>query len=110
MHRVLPGQIERGDMPDLVALVARGEDVHMEMLGTLAFGDSAPMKRDTIFRIASITKIVVAVAAMILMEDCKFRLDDAIDTQRMMDSPEPQKVYTDFGRWRTDAFLEMRAD
>lgn len=37
------------------------------------------MKRDTIFRIASITKPVTAVAAMILVEDCKLRLDDSIE-------------------------------
>ncbi len=37
------------------------------------------MKRDTIFRIASITKPITAVAAMILVEECKLRLDDPID-------------------------------
>jgi CubicO group peptidase (beta-lactamase class C family) len=37
------------------------------------------MKRDTIFRIASITKLVTAVAAMILVEECKLRLDDSIE-------------------------------
>ena len=39
----------------------------------------APMKRDTIFRIASITKPITAVAAMILVEECKLRLDDSIE-------------------------------
>src|SRR5437660_872895 len=66
-------------MPGLVALVSRHDDVHVETLGTLAFGDPAPMKRDTIFRIASITKPITAVAAMILVEDCKLRLDDSIE-------------------------------
>jgi CubicO group peptidase (beta-lactamase class C family) len=37
------------------------------------------MKRDTIFRIASITKIITAVAAMILVEECKLCLDESID-------------------------------
>jgi CubicO group peptidase (beta-lactamase class C family) len=37
------------------------------------------MQRDTIFRIASITKLVTAVAAMILVEECKIRLDDSIE-------------------------------
>jgi CubicO group peptidase (beta-lactamase class C family) len=45
----------------------------------LAFDDPAPMKRDAIFRIASLTKLVTAVAAMILIEDCKMRLDDSIE-------------------------------
>jgi CubicO group peptidase (beta-lactamase class C family) len=79
MHRVLSAHIQRRDMPGLVALVSRHDDVHVETLGTLAFDDPTPMRRDTIFRIASITKPVTAAAAMILVEDCKLRLDDPID-------------------------------
>lgn len=37
------------------------------------------MVRDTIFRIASMTKPVTAVAALILVEQCKLRLDDPVD-------------------------------
>ena len=79
MHQVLSGHVERKEMSGLVALVSRHDDVHVEALGTLAFGDPAPMKRDTIFRIASITKPITAVAAMILVEECKLRLDDSIE-------------------------------
>ena len=50
-------------MPGLVALVSHHDDAHLEVLGTLAFGNSPPMKRDTIFRIASITKPITAVGA-----------------------------------------------
>ena len=78
MHTVLGGYIDRGEMPGLVALVSRGEDMHVEALGTLSFG-GAPMKRDTIFRIASMTKPIAAAAAMILVEECKLRLDDPVD-------------------------------
>jgi CubicO group peptidase (beta-lactamase class C family) len=79
MHRVLSGHIERKEMPGLVALVSHHDDVHVETLGTLAFDNPAPMKPDTIFRIASITKVITAVAAMILVEECRLRLDDPID-------------------------------
>jgi CubicO group peptidase (beta-lactamase class C family) len=79
MHQVLSGFIERKDMPGLVALVSHHDDVHVESLGTLAFDDPSPMKSDTIFRIASITKLITAAAALILVEDCKIRLDDSID-------------------------------
>jgi CubicO group peptidase (beta-lactamase class C family) len=79
MHRVLAGYVERQEMPGLVALVRRHDDLHVETLGTLAFGNPAPMQRDTIFRIASITKPVTAVAAMILVEECKLRLDESIE-------------------------------
>ena len=79
MHQVLSGYVERQEMPGLVALVSHHAGVHVEVLGTLAFGDPAPMKRDTIIRIASITKPITAVAAMILVEECKLRLDDSIE-------------------------------
>jgi hypothetical protein len=44
MHRVLSGYAERQDLPGLVTLVRHHDDVHVEALGTLAFGDPAPMK------------------------------------------------------------------
>src|SRR5689334_17248658 len=71
MGRLLAGHIERREMPGLVALVARHGDVHVETHGTLSFESSEPMARDTIFRVASITKPVTAAAAMILLEACK---------------------------------------
>jgi CubicO group peptidase (beta-lactamase class C family) len=79
MHRVLSGYVERKEMPGLVALVSHHDDVHVETLGTMSVGDAAPMKRDTIFRVASITKPIAAVAAMILVEECKLRLDESIE-------------------------------
>jgi CubicO group peptidase (beta-lactamase class C family) len=65
-------------MPGLVALVSRGEDVHVEALGVLSFG-GAPTNRDAIFRIGSMTKPITAAAAMILVEECRRRLDDPVD-------------------------------
>jgi CubicO group peptidase (beta-lactamase class C family) len=78
MRTVLGGYIDRGEMPGLVALVSRGEDLYVEALGALSFG-GAPMKRDTIFRIASMTKPITAAATMILIEECRLRLDDPVD-------------------------------
>jgi len=78
MHTVLGGYVGRGDVPGLVAVVSRGEDVHVEALGALSFGGS-PMQRDLIFRIASMTKTIPAAAAMILVEECRLRLDDPVD-------------------------------
>lgn len=79
LHRVLSGYVERREVPGLVALVSRGGDVHVEALGTLSLGGTAPMGRDAIFRIASITKPITAAAAMILVEECRLRLDDSIE-------------------------------
>ena len=79
MGQVMTGHVERGALPGLVALVSRGGETHAEAIGTLALDGSEPMRRDTIFRIASLTKPVVAAAAMILVEECRLRLDDPVD-------------------------------
>ena len=79
MREVMAGHVASGRMPGLVMLVSRRGETHAEAIGNLAFGDSAPMRRDTIFRIASLTKPVTAAAAMMLVEDGKLRLDDPVD-------------------------------
>ncbi len=79
LDAALAGHVERGELPGLVALVARGGEVHVTVAGRLAFGDSAPMGRDAIFRIASLTKPVTGVAAMLLIEDGAMALSDPVD-------------------------------
>jgi CubicO group peptidase (beta-lactamase class C family) len=78
MHDVMTGHVEDGSMPGLVSLVSRRGEVFVDTIGKMAL-DGAPMARDTIFRITSMTKPVTAVAAMILVEECKLRLDDPVD-------------------------------
>ena len=79
MHDVMTSYVERGEVPGLVAAISRRGEVHVDAIGLQAIGGDAPVRRDTIFRIASMTKPITAVAAMILVEECKLRLDDAID-------------------------------
>ncbi len=79
LREVLTRHVESGDMPGLVALVARRGEVHVEAIGTLEAGGSEPMRRDTVFRIASVTKQIAAAAAMTLVEECRLRLDDPVD-------------------------------
>jgi CubicO group peptidase (beta-lactamase class C family) len=79
LHTGLSGYVERGEIPGLVALVSRHDDLHIETLGSLSINESFPITRDAIFRIASITKPITAAAAMILVEQCKLRLDHPID-------------------------------
>jgi CubicO group peptidase (beta-lactamase class C family) len=78
MHEVMAGHVDSGNMPGLVALVSRHGEVDVDVIGRIAFG-GAPMRRDCIFRITSMTKPVTAAAAMILVEECKLRLDDPVD-------------------------------
>ena len=78
MHDVMADHIRDGDMPGMVTLVSRGGETHVDIIGDIAIGGT-PMQRDTIFRITSMTKPVTVVAAMILVEECKLRLDDPVD-------------------------------
>ncbi|MFG3597584.1 serine hydrolase domain-containing protein [Bradyrhizobium sp. RDI18] len=78
MHEILSGHVEHGGVPGLVALVSRRGEIHVDAMGSMAIGGT-PMQRDSIFRIASMTKPVTAVAAMILVEECRLRLDDPVD-------------------------------
>src|SRR5947199_7405679 len=79
MHDVMTGYAERGEVPGLVTLVSRRGDVHVDVIGTKAYEGSDPIRRDTIFRISSMTKPIIAAATMILVEECKVRLDEPVD-------------------------------
>jgi CubicO group peptidase (beta-lactamase class C family) len=78
----LSRHVDAGYVPGAVGVVARRGEVHIEATGTLAFegaGSKRPMAADTICRIGSMTKPVVAACAMTLVEDCTLRLDDPVD-------------------------------
>jgi Beta-lactamase len=62
MHNVMAGHVERGEAPGLVTLVSRRGEVHVDAIGMQAVGGNDPMRRDTIFRIASMTKPITAAA------------------------------------------------
>ena len=79
MHDIMAGYVERGEVPGLVTLVSRRGEVHVDAIGTRAVADSTPIRRDTIFRISSMTKPITAAATMILVEECKVRLDEPVD-------------------------------
>ncbi|SRR5579883_169843 len=79
MHDVMAGYVERGDVPGIVTLIARRGEVQADVIGRMALNGGDPMRRDTIFRITSMTKPITAAAAMILVEECKLRLDDPVE-------------------------------
>ena len=78
LHGVMAGRIERGELSGLVTLISRRGETYVDAIGTMAVGGE-PMRHDAIFRIASMTKPITAVAAMILVEECRLRLDDPVD-------------------------------
>jgi CubicO group peptidase (beta-lactamase class C family) len=68
-------RVTRHEFPGAVWLVAQDNDVAVDAVGVTAIDGSAPMRRDTIFRIASMTKAVTASAVMMLVEDGTLTLD-----------------------------------
>lgn len=64
-------------VPGLVALVASGDDVHVEALGALSIG-GPPVRRDSLFRIASTTKPITGAATMALVDEGVLALDEAV--------------------------------
>jgi CubicO group peptidase (beta-lactamase class C family) len=79
MRATLERHLASGYTPGLVGLVYHRGHEHVEAMGTMAFDSDVPMRRDTIFRLASTTKPITAAAAMILVEGCRLRLDDPVD-------------------------------
>jgi CubicO group peptidase (beta-lactamase class C family) len=78
MHDVMAAHIERG-VPGLVTLISRRGEVIVDAIGMKAVNGNDPKRRDTIFRIASMSKPITAAATMILVEECKLRLDEPVD-------------------------------
>ncbi|HXA37047.1 MAG TPA: serine hydrolase domain-containing protein [Steroidobacteraceae bacterium] len=72
-------EIERGRVPGAVALVARrGRLGFFESFGHRDAASGAPMERNAIFRIYSMTKPITSVAAMMLWEEGRFLLSDPV--------------------------------
>jgi CubicO group peptidase (beta-lactamase class C family) len=78
LHAAAAAHVGDERVPGLVALVARGEDVHVEVLGTLAVG-GRPVARDSLFRIASTTKPITAAATLAAVEEGSVGLDEPVD-------------------------------
>ncbi|MGH6900137.1 MAG: serine hydrolase domain-containing protein [Geminicoccaceae bacterium] len=95
MHDVMAGHVERGAVPGIVTAVGRRGEVHVDAIGVQAARGRDPMRRDTIFRIASMTKPVTAAATMILVEECKLRLDEPVD--RLLPELADRKVLRRLG-------------
>src|SRR5579862_4359554 len=79
MHDVLANCVERGEYVGVTTLLHRRGHTHLDTIGYQDRERRIAMRRDTIFRIASMTKPITAVAAMILVEESKVALDDPIE-------------------------------
>lgn len=79
LQAAMDAHVASGYLPGAVWAVEHDGDLHVGTAGTFERGGGRPMARDTIFRIASITKPVTAAIAMMLVEEGKLTLDDQVD-------------------------------
>jgi CubicO group peptidase (beta-lactamase class C family) len=79
LREVIADHVDRDTVGGIAWLAARDDDVEVGVAGTLTRGEPEPVRRDSIFRIASMTKPIVAVGALVLVEECRLRLEDPVD-------------------------------
>ena len=79
LHDSMAAHVAAGHLPGLVTLVAHGDDLHVDTIGSPSFGSDAPLRRDAIFRIASLTKPITAAATLSLIDEGLLRLEQPVD-------------------------------
>ena len=78
-RRLLQGYVDRSQLAGAVALLAHGDEmIRLECVGQRDIAAGLPMEPDTIFQIASMTKPIVSVAALKLVEAGALSLDDPV--------------------------------
>ena len=78
LRSLLQRHVDEGGLPGVVGLVAHGEQVEVATVGSVDVEGSAPMHRESQFRIASITKPLTAAAGMLLVDEGRLQLDDEV--------------------------------
>ncbi len=91
LRDTLAPHVDSGEIPGLVALVSDCDGVQVEALGRLRV-DGPPVQRDSIFRISSMTKPVVAAAALLQVADGALGLDEPVD--RLLPELADRRVLT----------------
>ncbi|NBD24887.1 serine hydrolase domain-containing protein [Paenibacillus glycinis] len=80
LSKVLQDYVDRGEIAGAVAAVHRkGKEAYADAIGWQDKEARIPVRRDTIFRIMSMTKPITAAAALLLAEEGKIRLHDPVD-------------------------------
>jgi CubicO group peptidase (beta-lactamase class C family) len=95
IQQVLQGAVDGGELAGAVAAVWRDGDIETACAGWRDTETQAPIERDTIFRIASMTKPITSLAALVLVDEGKIALSDPISAyapefsrMRVLKSPD----------------------
>src|SRR6185295_19048410 len=77
--QMIQRRIAAGEMAGAVTIVARkGKIVHLDAQGVLDLESKKPVAKDSMFRVASMTKPVTGLAIMMMIEEGKVRLNDPV--------------------------------
>lgn len=94
LQTALQEPVDKGDLAGAVALVHRSGQTEYAVAGWRDLESRMPMERDTIFRIASMTKPITSVAALMLVDEGRIALNDPIsriapefENMRVLSSP-----------------------
>ncbi|MEU8822327.1 serine hydrolase domain-containing protein [Streptomyces sp. NPDC048636] len=93
LRTLLESHVDDGPLPGAVALVARGDQVEVAAVGSADLRGGVPMARDSIFRIASMTKPIMAAAVLTLIDEGRIKLDDPV-AQWLPELASPMVVRT----------------
>ncbi len=92
----MQGYVGRNEVAGAITLVSRrGHVVHLETAGVMDIDSKSPMKRDTIFRLASMTKPITSVAVMMLAEEGRFQITDPV-SRYIPEFKNPKVVVANF--------------
>jgi CubicO group peptidase (beta-lactamase class C family) len=78
LYETLRRRVDDGTVPGAVALVARGDDAEVVAVGSADADGTVPLTRESLFRIASITKPIMAAGLLTLVEEGRVALDAPI--------------------------------
>ncbi|WP_326744236.1 beta-lactamase family protein [Streptomyces sp. NBC_00121] len=78
LHEILDAHVSKEPVPGAVGLVVKGDRTEVRAAGSVDVEGTAPMARDSVFRIASMTKPIVAAAVMMLVEEGRIALDEPV--------------------------------
>src|SRR3954468_11066532 len=79
LYQAMQHHVAQDRVGGVAWLLSAGDQVEVGVAGHLTRGEPGPVERDSIFRISSMTKPIVAVAALLLVEEYELRLDDPVD-------------------------------
>ena len=79
IHTMVQRHVDLGDISGAVTLVARkGQIAFVDVQGTMDIATKQPMTRDSLFRMASMTKPVIGTSVMMMLEEGKIQLGDPV--------------------------------